>query len=133
MAQVAGAADELRQRGMPVTAVHFHTLTPFDFDTFDTATANAAVAVVVEDHGIRGGLTAGLPAHILESGRALRVVRLGPGDAHVIGNPSQAELQQRFGYDAPSIVSTVTQLWNDRALATPAGAGRRTTSAAAKD
>jgi 1-deoxy-D-xylulose-5-phosphate synthase len=120
MAQVVEAADELRRQDMPVTVAHFHTLTPFDFDTFDAATQNTAVALVVEEHGIRGGLAAGLPAHILETGRSLRVVRLGPDDSRVLGNPTHAELQQRFRYDVPSIVSAAAEWWDHR---TPPGAG----------
>ena len=115
MVQVLAAADLLAERGMEVAVAHFHTLSPFDFETFDSATRDAVAVVIVEDHGIRGGLASVLLEHVLASPQRLRLVRLGPTDQHVIGNPTQPQLQQRMGYDTPSIAAAAIRLWEEAA------------------
>jgi transketolase len=117
MVQALEAADRLAAAGYHPTVAHFHTLAPFDYVTFDEATERADTVIVVEDHGITGGLASVLPEHMLRRGRALRLVRLGPDDGHVIGNPTQAELQRRMRYDAASIAATAAEHWQQPVVA----------------
>jgi transketolase len=111
MVQMDEAVRLLRERKMPVSAVHFHTLTPFDGEAFDAATASSSTAIVVEDHGSRGGLCAAIADHLVAGGRRMRVVRLGPDDGLVLGNPTPAELQRRLRYDTASIVAVAEEAW----------------------
>ena len=78
MVQVQEAATALATRGMPVAAAHFHTVRPFDGQTFERATAACDTVIITEDHGERGGLGEIIPVHVQRSGRTLRLVRLGP-------------------------------------------------------
>ena len=111
MVQVAEAAEQLHARGLNVAAAHFHTLSPFDADTLDAVTSDVDAVIAVEDHGARGGLGSAITEHIVQSGRRLRLVRLGPDDRLVIGNPTQAELQRGMRYDTDSIVAIAEDLW----------------------
>jgi len=112
MAQVMDAANLLQANGYSPTVAHFHTLTPFDGKTFDQAVRRVDTVIVVEDHGIRGGLGSILQNHLFNHRPRLRFLRLGPGDEHVIGNPTPRELQQQMHYDAPSIAAAVAECWN---------------------
>jgi hypothetical protein len=41
----------------------------------------------------------------------MRVVRLGPDDGLVLGNPTPMELQRRMHYDTASIVAVAEAAW----------------------
>lgn len=101
--QAMDAAEALARDGVSPVVAHFHTLTPFDRETFRGALDGVQTIVVVEDHGVRGGLGSVVQAELAADGRAMRVVRLGPPDERVIGNPTQADLLKRLRYDAGSV------------------------------
>jgi transketolase len=109
--QALEAADTLALDGIHPTICHFHTLSPFDNPTFLAATANAETVVVVEDHGIQGGLAVTVQMLISSGARRLRLIRLGPNDEPVFGNPSHEELRKRMHYDAKSIAAVCAEYY----------------------
>ena len=107
------AADKLAETGVRPSVCHFHTVRPIDAPALDALAARAEVFVLVEEHGLQGGLAAAVSQWCAFRGEApRRILRLGPSDELVVGNPKQQELQQRLGFDTDAIVAACRELWS---------------------
>ena len=97
------AADKLQSDGIFPTVCHFHTVRPFDDATFREALNDVDTVIVIEDHGIQGGLGMAVQLRLAGMDRRIEYLRLGPGDEMALGNPSQELLMQKYRYNAESI------------------------------
>jgi transketolase len=112
--QALAAVDQLASEGIDPVLCHFHTVHPIQADALDHLLAKVHSLVVVEEHGVQGGLGAAVAQRCVQSSRLPHIVRLGPGDDLVLGNPKQAELRQELGFDAHGIARTCRRLWDCR-------------------
>lgn len=110
--QAIEAWEMLAQQGMAPIICHFHTLVPFDAECFDAVANRVETIIVVEDHAPQGGLGATVCQRLASTGRACNLVRLGPGDDLVLGNPSQEQLRRELHYDAEGIVTACRKAYS---------------------
>jgi transketolase len=110
--QALEAVDLLAQEGINPILCHFHTIRPIDTDALDQLLTRIDALVVVEEHGLQGGLGAAVALRCVQIGRLPRVTRLGPGDELVLGNPKQAELREQLGFDAAGIAQACRRAWD---------------------
>lgn len=103
-ADALAAASVLKSEGIYPIIYQMHTIKPIDTVTLELLLNEVKNIIVVEESIPIGGLAAMIQAWILERGENARLVRLGPPDALVLGNPERDEVKKRLGYDAPSIV-----------------------------
>ncbi len=116
---VTRAADGLAAEGRAVTVCHFHTLRPFDEALLAEVAAHAETLIVVEDHGLRGGLRDTVtrwlvtaPPHLAPN--RLRMIGVGPGDTVILGNPTPDEVMRRCGITAEALTETGRSAWTAR-------------------
>ncbi len=106
------AADQLETEGILPVVCQMHTVRPLDRDTLDRLAGKVGTFVIVEEHGTTGGMGTAINAWRAEWDGDIRIIRLGPDDGLVLGNPEQNEVQHRFNYDAHSIADACRQAWN---------------------
>ena len=107
--QAIEAWEILAGKGIAPIVCHFHTLAPFDVECFDAVVVRVNTIIVVEDHGPQGGLESVVTHRLVSTRRARALIKLGPGDDAVIGNPTQEQLRREFRYDSSGIVKTCEQ------------------------
>ena len=107
--QAIEAWEILAGKGIAPIVCHFHTLAPFDVERFDAVVERVNTIIVVEDHGPQGGLESVVTHRLVSTRRARALIKLGPGDDAVIGNPTQEQLRREFRYDSSGIVNTCEQ------------------------
>lgn len=114
--QAIEAADALAAEGITPIVGHFHTVHPLDTGFLERLAAESRSIIVVEDHGVQGGLYAAVAAWAatagIAAGKGLDLHRLGPGDGMILGNPHHDELRRDHGYDGPSIAQRCRDLWH---------------------
>jgi transketolase len=71
------AAEILIRRGLTVGLSNVRTLEPFDSEAALSALENAAIAVTVEDHFLRGGLHTAIAELLVESGLSRPLLPIG--------------------------------------------------------
>lgn len=103
------AVDGLATEGLRPMLIHCHTVRPLDTDLLDAAAAHTLI--VVEEHGVQGGLYAGVAAWAAGRGATITLKRLGPGDDMVFGNPHYDDLLRQTGIEAGAIADAVRQAW----------------------
>jgi transketolase len=105
------AIDRLADDQIRPVLCHFHTVHPIDKIALGAVADHVDAFVLVEEHGAQGGLAAAVGAWCLEHRAAPRVIRLGPGDDLVLGNPTLNQLRREAGFDADGIVNACRRLW----------------------
>lgn len=106
------AADRLKDTGIRPIIAHFHTVFPIDGRLLSELAREVSTFMIVEDHGLTGGLATAVSQWAMTANIALpRVVRLGPGDEHVFDHPKQDELRRRLRCDTDGIATVTEQLW----------------------
>lgn len=112
--QALQAAEVLAAEGLYPTIAHFHTVRPLDAALLERVAAAAHTLVVVEEHGLQGGLFAAVGAWAVgrKNGPPLSLHRLGPGDDLVFGNPHYEEMMRRCGCDETSIAGRCRELFS---------------------
>lgn len=100
----------LKQQGLNVPALQFHTVKPLDCAALEELSKRCSTWVIAEEHLAAGGLAAAVAAWIAERGCPVRVVRLSVPDEFVLGSPSQGELRERYGLAPQGIVSAVLRI-----------------------
>jgi transketolase len=103
--QALEAWDLLSATSEAPQVVHMHTAKPLDTAALDALPNNVHTILVVEEHGPTGGLAASVAEWSARRPTPIRVTRLGPDDGLVFGNPTQAEIRSRHGYDPESIAA----------------------------
>jgi len=107
--QAVDAWKVLASEGHAPIVCHFHTLVPFDVECFDAVAERVDTIIVVEDHAPQGGLEAAVARRLALTGRSRNLIRLGPGDDMVLGNPSQEQLRRELRYDSQGIFNACKQ------------------------
>jgi transketolase len=110
--QALAAVDLLAPEGINPVLCHFHTIHPIETAALDQLLARVGALVIVEEHGLQGGLYAAVAQQCVKSRRLPHIVRLGPGDDLVFGHPKQAELQQQLGFDTAGIAQACRRVWD---------------------
>lgn len=110
--QAVEAADVLAEEGITPVICHFHTVRPLDTALLDRIAGQVGSLIVIEDHGVRGGLYADVAAWAAAGRKEVDLHRLGPGDDMILGNPHHDELRRDLGYDGPSIAQCCRELWH---------------------
>jgi transketolase len=111
-APAAAAADRLAPAGLTPAVCQMHTVKPIDRDMLARLAAHAHTFIVAEEHLPMGGLWAGVSAWRTEADVPVRILRLGPPDALVLGNPSREELRRNWGHDADGIETACRRAWH---------------------
>ncbi|MBB3267912.1 transketolase [Azospirillum sp. OGB3] len=106
------AVDSLAVEGIEPLLAHFHTVRPLDLSLVNAAAAAASTFIIVEEHGIQGGLYNTVAAWAAEQRSPVTLKRLGPGDELVFGNPHYDDLLRQTGLEAGAIADTVRQFWS---------------------
>ncbi len=97
----------LRERGVSLSHLHVTTIKPFDDPTVLEALATAKHgAVVMENHSILGGLGTAVAEVLADHGISGGLTRLGIPDVYMHG-ASRSYLQAKYGLDAPALVRAV--------------------------
>jgi len=109
---VVDALRVLELQGIKPLAYQMHTVKPLDVQTLNLMADRVNTLIVIEEHGLMGGLGSALSLWRSDSGAQCRLLRLGPPDALVLGSPSQVELRQRLNYDVDSLVRMCRTAWN---------------------
>lgn len=105
------AADHLKADGILPVVCQMHTIKPLDSAFLDQLVGRVDSFIVVEEHGVNGGLGAAMNAWRAGRGENIRLLRLGPGDELVLGSPTQDEICHRLNYDADSIAQACREAW----------------------
>lgn len=105
------ALPELAQAGLAPAVVQFHTIKPLDTAALDALAARIGTFVVVEEAAPEGALFSGVRAWKESTGRPVRLIRLGPGEEFVFGNPHRDALRRAAGFDARAIIETCRAHW----------------------
>jgi transketolase len=100
---VLDSMELLKPDGIAPTVMQFHTVQPLDTVALDSLAEKVNTIIVVEEHMPVGGLAAGISTWRAARAGGPRIVRLGPPQALVLGNPTVPEMRKRLGFDAQAI------------------------------
>ncbi|MFC1811236.1 transketolase family protein [Thermodesulfobacteriota bacterium] len=89
---------------------HFHTVKPVDRECFAEIADRYAIAIITEESIPQGGLYHEICAWKSETNSHLKIVRRGPPEAFILGNPGREELRRRIGIDGDSLKSFLLQM-----------------------
>jgi transketolase len=104
------ASAALSARGVSIYHQHVSTIKPFRAQDLLEAIASVRYgAVVLENHGVIGGLGSALAEKLVDAGIDKRLVRLGLQDQYAHG-ASRAYLMRKYGLDAVAVVGAIEQI-----------------------
>lgn len=104
------AADALAKDGIRPAIYQVHTVKPLDEARLQALSAQVDTLLVIEEHLPYGGVAASISQWVAAQSSGPQVVRLGPADALVLGNPERDELRARLGYGPAAIEARVRAL-----------------------
>ncbi|UCF92603.1 MAG: hypothetical protein JSW39_00155 [Desulfobacterales bacterium] len=113
--EVLEAVTALEAEGIVPLFYQFHTVKPLDLEAIEELSRRVAAIVVVEEHGLYGGLFSGLCHIKAMHNYDFKLYRLGAPDEFILGNPSRREIRSRLGVDAKAVRQTCREAWNDAA------------------
>lgn len=105
------ALPELSKAGIAPVVCQFHTIKPLDTAALDALAARIHTFIVVEEAAPEGALASGIRNWKQAAGSDVRLVRLGPGEAFVLGNPRREILRRTEGFDTPAIIEACRAQW----------------------
>jgi len=108
---VSDAVQALRKEGISPIAYQMHTVKPLDIATLERLAKQVETIVTVEEHVPLGGLGDAVGSWLTGLDEGPKLVRLGPPDGLVLGNPRQEELRRRLNYDARGIADACRSAW----------------------
>ena len=115
MAPVAlDALPELAKESIAPVVCQFHTIKPLDKAALAALAQRVQTFIVVEEAAPEGALFSGIRDWRLETGQDIRLVRLGPGEAFVLGNPHRNALRAEMHFDARAIADACRAAWTPR-------------------
>lgn len=96
----------LKEDGLEVSVMDFHTIKPLDQEAILKAAQETKLIVTAEDHSVIGGLGSSVCEVLAEAGSSVRVKRIGIQD--VFGQSGKwNELMEYYGLTASKIVEVV--------------------------
>jgi len=95
--------QELKQQGQNPTLISMHTIKPIDKNCILNLTHNHTKIYTLEEHTIIGGLGSAVAEVIAESGKSIKLKRIGIQDtySHVVG--SAQYIRKQFKLDLPGV------------------------------
>jgi transketolase len=105
------ALPTLAQEGIAPIVCQFHTIKPLDTAALEALAARAHTWIVVEEAAPEGALFSGIRAWKEAAGCNTRLIRLGPGENFVLGNPHRDILRRTAGFDTRAIIETCRAEW----------------------
>lgn len=113
--EAVAAVKVLQQDGKSPQLVHFHTLKPLDTQILEETAKQCHTFVIVEEAVPAGGLWAAVTRWMMVHQEvSVRLIRLGPSDAFVLGSPPLSVLRSEIGTDAEGIHSACRQAYAKR-------------------
>jgi transketolase len=104
------ASKAVAARGVSIYHLHVTTIKPFRAQEYLDAIGSVRYgAVIVENHGVIGGLGSALAEKLVDSGVEKRLIRLGLQDQYAHG-ASRAYLMRNYGLDAIAIVGAIERI-----------------------
>ncbi|HEY0056490.1 MAG TPA: 1-deoxy-D-xylulose-5-phosphate synthase [Pedobacter sp.] len=103
------AISELNTQGIYPAHFDMRFVKPLDENLLHEVFSNFKKVVTVEDGCLQGGLGSAVLEFMADNQYSARVIRLGIPD-EVIEHGEQPELWQECGYDAKSIIDTITEI-----------------------
>lgn len=104
------ALEELRAENITPWLYQFHTIKPLDTGTLDLLAKQVEAVIIVEDALPAGGLGAAVTTWMSATLSHPRLVRLGPPDEFVLGNPTRDTMFLRYHYGCAAIAETCRRL-----------------------
>jgi len=105
------ARENLEAQGLTPSVYQFHTIKPLDTTTLAHLAKSHQALIVVEEHVPSGGLWSAVCQWAATAPDSkCQLVRLGPPDAFILGNPKREELRSRYGFDSVSIAKRCQEL-----------------------
>lgn len=113
MAPIALAALSTlnNEHGKYPALYQFHTVKPIDAERLTTLATSVSQLIVVEESAPAGGLYAAVIAQMAQHSIRTPIVRLGPPDEWILGNPQRNNLRTRYGFDSNAIVKQVVEAY----------------------
>jgi len=103
------AAERLAKERVSARVVDMHTIKPLDSRLVRKCAQETNAMVTMEEHSVIGGLGGAVSEVLAEEGSRVPFKRIGVQDMFCeSGEPE--ELFQKYGLDAPHIVTTVKKL-----------------------
>lgn len=106
------AVEALNHDGLYPALLHVHTLKPPDTAALDRLSRYATTWIVIEEQWPSAGLYAFVCRWKAVSGARVRVMRLGPEDEFILGNPHRSELRRRIRCDREAIAEMCRKAWH---------------------
>lgn len=88
------AAEELSKCAIECSVINVHTIKPLDVDTVDKITKKIGSIIICEEHSVIGGLGCAIEEVIAETGRGVRVARIGVNNRFGQSGSSQDLLRE---------------------------------------
>lgn len=110
--EVLKAVNLLHAENIVPLVYQMHTIKPLDTVTLDILADQVQAMLVVEEHVPNGGLWAAVTQWNANRDSPIRLKRLGPPDAFILGNLNREDVRKQLACDAQAIVSTSRELWN---------------------
>ncbi|MDO9543193.1 MAG: transketolase C-terminal domain-containing protein [Kiritimatiellia bacterium] len=108
---VLEAVDRLNREGITPLMYQCHTVKPIDESRLDELAGRVRTIIIVEEHLPTGGLFSAVAGWRAGRASGPDLVRLGPPDAFMLGNPDRDELRRRIGCNAETIYAVCLRLW----------------------
>ncbi len=107
---VLDAASQMTSIGINPVVYQIHTIKPLDTVFLERISRKVNAIIVVEESTPIGGLWAGVSSFFSSSERRPKIIRIGPPDEFILGNPTREDLRQKYRFDAESIVNLCKKL-----------------------
>jgi transketolase len=107
MPAVLEAADQLKENGVQVEVVSFHSVKPLDEVYLKKANARFKLFVTIEEHGVIGGLGSAVAEWLVKQPTPSRLLSIGTPDEfmHEVGTQEYARM--KYGLTAENIAARV--------------------------
>jgi len=115
ISEVLKAVEELEKEGISVRLLNIHTVKPLDEKCILKAAAETGAIVVIEEHGICGGLGSAVAEVLAESNLVgVKFKRMGLRDMFPVGYGTYDEMKEMNGLSKTDILKTVKTLLRDK-------------------
>ncbi len=110
--EVLSAVNILHDENINPLLYQMHTIKPLDTVSLSNIAEQVRTILVVEEHVPNGGLWAAITQWNAMRDNPVRLKRLGPPDAFVLGNLNREDVRKKIGCDSQTIVNACRMLWN---------------------
>ena len=107
VAEALKAADQLEERGLPITVLDMHTIKPLDDDAVLRAARETPLLITLEEATVIGGLGGAVAEALADAGAGTPLRRLGLQDVFAAMSGSHDDVKRRHGITAEAIVDEV--------------------------